>query len=82
MDAKKQKLGRVDALAMVTRVSRIVVSKGKKVIVFEPTKAGFDREAFLAAALGPTGNLRAPTILRGKTMFVGFNQDAYATAFA
>jgi arsenate reductase-like glutaredoxin family protein len=27
--------------------------------------------------LGPTGNLRAPTIKKGKTLFVGFNEEAY-----
>jgi hypothetical protein len=28
--------------------------------------------------LGPTGNLRAPTIRRGKTVLVGFNEDLFA----
>lgn len=27
--------------------------------------------------LGPTGNLRAPTVRRGKTLVVGFNSDVY-----
>ena len=27
--------------------------------------------------LGPTGNLRAPTVKVGKTMIVGFNDEAY-----
>jgi hypothetical protein len=31
--------------------------------------------------LGPTGNLRAPTAIVGKTVLVGFNEDAYATVF-
>ena len=25
----------------------------------------------------PTGNLRAPTIVRGKTLIVGFNEDLF-----
>lgn len=27
--------------------------------------------------LGPTGNLRAPTLVAGKTLLVGFNEDEY-----
>ena len=29
------------------------------------------------AMLGPTGNLRAPTLKSGKTLLVGFNEDTY-----
>jgi hypothetical protein len=28
--------------------------------------------------LGPTGNLRAPCLRVGKTVLVGFNEEAYA----
>ena len=31
--------------------------------------------------LGPTGNLRAPTLRVGKTVIVGFNDEAYASVF-
>ena len=30
------------------------------------------------AMLGPTGNLRAPVLRVGKTVLVGFNEEAYA----
>ena len=36
-----------------------------------------DDETLLAHLLGPTGNLRAPTLRRGKTLLVGFNDEAY-----
>ena len=36
-----------------------------------------DDATLLAHLLGPTGNLRAPTIMKGKTLLVGFSQDAY-----
>ncbi len=32
----------------------------------------------LTAMLGPTGNLRAPTLRAGDTLLVGFNPDVYA----
>lgn len=51
--------------------------KGKMVTVFE-TKKGRPSEAeLLKAMLGPTGNLRSPTIKHGKTLLVGFNADKY-----
>lgn len=34
-------------------------------------------DALAAHMLGPTGNLRAPTVRVGRTVFVGFNDDAY-----
>ncbi len=33
------------------------------------------------AMLGPTGNLRAPTLVSGKTVLVGFNEEAYRSVF-
>jgi hypothetical protein len=35
------------------------------------------RAELLAALLGPTGNLRAPTIKLGRTLLVGFDPDMY-----
>ena len=32
----------------------------------------------LKAMLGPTGNLRAPTIRKGQTLLVGFNEEVFA----
>jgi arsenate reductase-like glutaredoxin family protein len=34
----------------------------------------------VAALLGPTGNLRAPTLRTGKTLLVGFNEEAWGEA--
>ena len=34
------------------------------------------------AMLGPTGNLRAPTIRVGNTYLVGFNEDVFSAEFA
>ncbi|MBD3866913.1 MAG: hypothetical protein IFK94_02220 [Acidobacteria bacterium] len=38
-------------------------------------------EELLKHILGPTGNLRAPTIRKGKTLLVGFNEELYADVF-
>jgi arsenate reductase-like glutaredoxin family protein len=79
-DAKKDKRGRAEALALAREASRIIVCKGTKVVVFDMKKDAPDEETLLAHLLGPTGNLRAPTIRKGKTLLVGFNADAYREA--
>ena len=38
-------------------------------------------DEFVEAMLGPTGNLRAPTIRRGKTLIVGFNETVFEQEF-
>jgi arsenate reductase-like glutaredoxin family protein len=49
--------------------------KGKKVQEFAVAKSIPDEA--VAAMLGPTGNLRAPTVVRGKTVLVGFNDEIF-----
>jgi arsenate reductase-like glutaredoxin family protein len=70
-----RKLGRDDAANLATKSSKLIVAKGKKVTVFA-TKGGPSDDA-IDAMLGPTGNLRAPTLVSGKTVMVGFNEDQY-----
>jgi arsenate reductase-like glutaredoxin family protein len=51
-------------------VSTVIISKGKKSTNFA---AGDVKSADLK---GPTGNYRSPIVRRGKTLLVGFNQEA------
>jgi hypothetical protein len=60
---------------MAREASRVVVAKGKKVTEFKP--GGKAAAEVVAAMLGPTGNLRAPTARVGKVVLGGFNEDAY-----
>jgi len=53
------------------------VVKGKKVVTFDMKKQPPDDDTLTAHLLGPTGNLRAPTLRRGKTLLVGFSPEAY-----
>ena len=53
------------------------VAKGKKRVTFDMKRDPPDDATLLAHILGPTGNLRAPTIKHGKTLYVGFSEDAY-----
>ena len=47
-------------------------------MTFEPGKPEFDRAGLEAAVIGPSGNLRAPTLRVGKTWLVGFHAETYA----
>jgi arsenate reductase-like glutaredoxin family protein len=44
-------------------------------------KTDLSEEEILKLILGPTGNLRAPTLLVGKKMVVGFNDEMYQSVF-
>ena len=38
-------------------------------------------EELAKLVIGPTGNLRAPTLIQGKTIVVGFHPEAYEQLF-
>lgn len=79
VDARKSALGRVEALELAKAAGTIIAAKGKKVIELDMSKKPSDG-AVLKVMLGPTGNLRAPTIRRGKTLLVGFHEEVYSAA--
>ncbi len=74
-----QKLTEPDARELLGKASKMIVAKGKKISEFGGGKAATDDA--VAAMLGPTGNLRAPTLKVGKTLLVGFNEEAYGGVF-
>jgi arsenate reductase-like glutaredoxin family protein len=80
-DAKKAQRGRADALRLAKAADKVVVSKGKKIVTFDMQADPPDDETLLSHLLGPTGNLRAPTLRTGKTLLVGFNAEAYKQLF-
>ena len=71
-----RKLAKKEAADLAKAASLVIVAKGKKVEEFKP--GGKAPAAVVAAMLGPTGNLRAPTVRAGKTLLVGFNEEVYA----
>ena len=78
MDAKKTTLREQEALALLQEVDEIYASKGKQVVHLDLKKAKPDKAALLGLLLGPTGNLRAPTLRKGRTLLVGFDEAAYS----
>jgi hypothetical protein len=81
VSANSTRLGAEDVLRLSREVSKIVVAKGKKIVTFDMKKDPPGDDALLAALLGPTGNLRAPTIRKGLTLLVGFDDDMYRRVF-
>jgi len=70
-------LGADKAKELLKGASRVIVMKGRKVDTFDLKKNQPDEQDLLAVMLGTTGNLRAPIIVRGRTVLVGFNQEIY-----
>ena len=83
MDAKKiaakevvsasKKLSRKDAVALIKAAKKVTASPRARKSKFFP--AGKASKEIVDALLGPTGNLRAPTLRVGKTLLVGFDAE-------
>lgn len=67
-------MGEAEARALLKKVDVLYAAKGKKVVRVEVKKSG---EEAVALMMGPTGNLRAPTLVVGKTLLVGFDAGTY-----
>jgi hypothetical protein len=80
-DASKERRGREEALALARAAETVIVAKGKKVVTFDMRGEPPDDDVLAAHLLGPTGNLRAPTVRKRKTLLVGFNDEAYQRLF-
>ncbi|MBP7146865.1 MAG: hypothetical protein KBD01_04910 [Acidobacteria bacterium] len=78
VSANDKKLGPAEALTLVRSAKRLVVGRGTKVVSVPVTRTAPSDEEILALVLGPTGNLRAPTLKKGDTLLVGFSEEAYA----
>lgn len=65
----------------MSSVSEMYAAKGKKLVHLNLKRENPPQEEVLKLMLGPTGNLRAPTLRVGKKLLVGFNAEAYAEVF-
>lgn len=65
---------------MLDGVRKLIVSKGKKTESFDLAKNRPDDQTLIGHMLGPTGNLRAPTLRIGSTLVIGYNEEAYQQA--
>jgi arsenate reductase-like glutaredoxin family protein len=77
VDAKKATIKGAAALGVLEGVDELYVAKGKKVEHVDLRRGRPDRATLLGLLLGPTGNLRAPTVRKGRTLIVGFEEGVY-----
>ena len=77
VDARKVRLGRADLAALFADAERIVVAKAKRLVVLDAARAKPTLDELADLVLGPSGNLRAPTLKLGRTYLVGFGGDAW-----
>jgi len=74
-----KKLQAKDAASLLKNASKVIAMKGKKVSEFDIEKTA-STDA-IESMLGPTGNMRAPTIKVGETYLVGFNEEIFSREF-
>ena len=75
LSANKARLGPEAALELAGTVNKIVAARGKSVVELDAKTA--DLETLKKYLVGPTGNLRTPVVRKGKTLYVGFNAEAF-----
>jgi len=82
VNANKDKIdGKTGLKLVLAHASKVRVARGKRILEFEISdgepRGEVTRDDLLDAIQGPSGNLRAPAIRKGKTMFVGFNDELF-----
>ena len=58
-------------------MSELIVARGKKVERIDLRKGRPDKATVARLMIGPSGNLRAPTLRVGKRVLVGFDEESY-----
>jgi arsenate reductase-like glutaredoxin family protein len=76
-DAKKVRVEPADALKLARTMDKVIAAKGKKVVAFDLKADPPDDQTLLDHLIGPSGFLRAPTAIVGRTLMVGFNEEMY-----
>lgn len=77
VNATKVRYDADEAIKLLDGVEKLVAARGKKMEAFDLKNDRPADDVLLTHLMGPTGNLRAPTARVGKTLVVGFNEEAY-----
>ncbi len=78
-DAGKETIGGADVWSVLSAADTVYVASGRKTLKYVPDSS--TREELTAKATGRTGNLRAPALRKGTSLYIGFNQEMYDTLF-
>jgi hypothetical protein len=76
VDAKKTRYSATDLPALLGPAGEAYVAKGKRLESWRWSGGQVPPE-LAAAALGPSGNLRAPTVRAGSTWCIGFAPEGW-----
>lgn len=81
-DARKETIDAAGAIKLLSDlgIRKVLSRKGKTVSAVHLGKDRPGREELRRLLVGPGGNLRAPTLRVGRTLIVGFDEDAYREA--
>jgi arsenate reductase-like glutaredoxin family protein len=75
VNARKEVYTEDDLDLLVNNISQLVVTSGKKILRFDPKSSELKDAA--VKMFGRTGNLRAPAVRIGTTLYVGYNAELY-----
>jgi arsenate reductase-like glutaredoxin family protein len=81
VDARKERFEGADALALLDGIDTLIAARGKSVVTLDLKTDRPPDDELLTHLMGPSGNLRAPTARIGRTLLVGFNEEAYRSVF-
>ncbi len=83
VNATKERYGEAELGELFAGAKTLIACKGKKItkVALAKLDAAEAHAELVRLALGPTGNLRAPTLRLGKTWLVGFHEEEYSAAF-
>lgn len=77
VDARKVALTADQVWELLRGAKAVTVAKGKTFVRFD--QVAQQKDELLKQAIGPTGNLRAPTFRVGDEFVIGFNPELYET---
>lgn len=77
IDARTTRFDRAAALALARTALHVVATRGRSLVRYDMKKSPPTDDDLARSLLGPTGNLKAPTIRIGRKLIVGFNADVY-----
>lgn len=80
VDARKISMGKEETLDLAKNVKEIYSCRGNKLTHLKKSDKPTEQN-LIDAMMGPTGNLRAPTMKIGDVLLVGFNEDVYKNIF-
>ena len=76
VDARRTRIGPSGFSDVVKGAKTVLVSNGRSVARFDLSSRTCDRGDMFARMVGPTGNLRAPTLKRNGLVVCGFHADS------